>query len=237
MILYKYCAPERIDILDSGWIMLTRPRAFNDPFELNPHITTISDPIAYRMYIADRTKQFVVLSLADNRDSLLMWAHYTESHAGFLLGFDAEQEILAGASPHRDFGPVLYSHSKPAQRTFGDVTNSELFYRKSSEWAYEREWRIVDSAFSADGDPVGRTGDCYPFRFRPEALQEVIIGCKCSIYCELQGILREPKYSHVAFISATADREKYKLNFIDFPRSSWDHAMIDATIAMKKPKP
>ena len=134
MILYKYCRPERIDVLESGVIMLTRARAFNDPFELNPHITSISDPIAYGKHIADRIKNFVILPLADNRESLLMWAHYAASHSGFLIGFDSTRKILASSSSHRDIGPVVYSHSKPTRPTFGDVTNQELFYWKSSEW-------------------------------------------------------------------------------------------------------
>ena len=58
----------------------------------------------------------------------------------------------------------MYLHSKPSGPNFAAVTNQQLFYRKSSEWAYEREWRIIDSAFSADGEPTGPTGDCYPFR-------------------------------------------------------------------------
>jgi hypothetical protein len=35
MKLYKYCRPERIDILRTGMIALSRPRVFNDPFDLS----------------------------------------------------------------------------------------------------------------------------------------------------------------------------------------------------------
>jgi hypothetical protein len=133
VILYKYCGPQRIDILESGRIMLTRARGFNDPFELNPHIAGIKDNIDYGKHIIERTKNYVILSLADNRESLLMWAHYAASHSGFLIGFDADQDILKRGSPHRHFGPVVYSHSKPAKPTFDVVSNLELFYWKSSE--------------------------------------------------------------------------------------------------------
>ena len=83
MILYKYCRPDRIDVLRSSVIMLTSASGFNDPFELNPDITTIADPIAYGRHIAGRIKHFVILSLADNRESLLMWAHYAGGHPVF----------------------------------------------------------------------------------------------------------------------------------------------------------
>lgn len=42
-IVYKYYRPERIDILERGIIMLSRPSVFNDPFELKPHYDTIQD--------------------------------------------------------------------------------------------------------------------------------------------------------------------------------------------------
>ena len=42
-ILYKYLAPERIDILTSGFIMLTRPHLFSDPFELSPHYESLEE--------------------------------------------------------------------------------------------------------------------------------------------------------------------------------------------------
>jgi hypothetical protein len=36
MILYKYLAPDRIDVLRNRLIRFTQPRAFNDPFEFRP---------------------------------------------------------------------------------------------------------------------------------------------------------------------------------------------------------
>lgn len=33
MLLYKYCPPERVDVLQSGLIAYTEPLVFNDPFE------------------------------------------------------------------------------------------------------------------------------------------------------------------------------------------------------------
>jgi len=41
MPLYKYVTKERIDILEGGMIRFTQPIAFNDPFELKPHIASL----------------------------------------------------------------------------------------------------------------------------------------------------------------------------------------------------
>lgn len=40
--LYKYLAPERIDILLNGFIRFTQPALFNDPFEMSPYISAIA---------------------------------------------------------------------------------------------------------------------------------------------------------------------------------------------------
>jgi hypothetical protein len=226
MILYKYCRPERVDVLRSGMIMLSRPRAFNDPFELNPHISKFDDSIAMDDYIWQRTKNFVVLSLAENRESLLMWAHYTERHRGFLIGFDDSGGILQVDSPHRDFGPVSYCHHRPSRSRMKEVTNQELFYTKNSEWAYEREWRIVDSLFSADGEPPDSSHDCWPFRFRSQAIKEIVTGHRSgAILHELYAVLREPRYQHVSLFLAKPDQKRFHLNFTEIARSGWGPGM------------
>ena len=44
MKLYKYVSPERVDILERQLIRFSQPAAFNDPFEMKPHIEAIASP-------------------------------------------------------------------------------------------------------------------------------------------------------------------------------------------------
>jgi hypothetical protein len=224
MLLYKYCRQGGVAALRSGKIFLSRPRAFNDPFEMSPHISTFEDPAEMDADLWQRTKQYVILSLAENRESLLMWAHYTERHRGFLIAFDdADGDILAVDSQHRDFGPVSYCHHRPSHNKIQAVTNQELFYTKNSEWAYEREWRIIDSLFSADGDAEDQPSrDCWPFRFRPEAVKEVIMGHRSgAIIGDVCAVLSEPRYAHVKLFLAAPDAKRFHLNFNELPRGGW----------------
>jgi len=133
------CSPQRIVVLESGRIMLTRAGGFNDPFELKPPHHEHHRQHRLRQVHRRPDEEFChpLLRSLDNRASLLMWAHYAASYSGFLIGFDADEKILAVDSPHRDFGPVVYSHSKPSKPTFGDISNLELFCWKSSEWVYD----------------------------------------------------------------------------------------------------
>lgn len=43
MPIYKYVTEERIDILQNAYIRFTQPSEFNDPFELNPYLKSLSD--------------------------------------------------------------------------------------------------------------------------------------------------------------------------------------------------
>ena len=182
-VVYKYCPPARIDILQTGMIMLSKPRAFNDPFELKPHYETLKElvvpipakatakakkqlaemqalindkvlpPSAVDTVLENATKTIVVLSLSEVPDSLLMWAHYGAAHTGFVIGFSSPHMILATKSSHRHVAKVRYRFNRPSRQTFEEITNDELLLTKSNEWKYEREWRILDSWASADDEP------------------------------------------------------------------------------------
>ena len=244
-ILYKYLQPERIDVLTSGFIMLTRPRLFNDPFELKPHYESLEElqlpvipnatpeqlawikkeqknindkvlpPSSKNTILENATQTIVVLSLAENRESLLMWAHYAAAHTGFLIGFDSEQKILAIDSPHRHMDRVKYQVKRPSQMTFEAISNDELLFTKSIEWEYEGEWRILDSLYSADGEMHKNLPDRWPFKFNPKAVKEVIVGCRSGdLAAKLEPILAQPKFEHVTRLKAVIDHEAYKLNIV-----------------------
>ena len=40
-LVYKYVAPERLDILEKGLIRFTQPAALNDPFESTPNLQDV----------------------------------------------------------------------------------------------------------------------------------------------------------------------------------------------------
>ena len=251
--VYKYCPRERIDILETGLIMLSRPSAFNDPFELKPHYETLDDlvlpvpadatqdsraqiaemqrrindqvlpPSAIDGVLEGATRTIVVLSLSEIPDSLLMWAHYTAAHTGFVLGFSSPERILATDSQHRHVAKVVYAADRPSRITFEEITNDELLLTKSKEWEYEQEWRILDSLFSADGEPPDGAPWCWPFKFRPESLVQVIVGCRASedLVKRIERVLHKPPFEHVAQQHVFRDRREYKLRIGRIWEKEW----------------
>jgi len=235
-------------------IMLSRPHTFNDPFELKPHYQTLEQfvlpvppnaspqaltqiaemqqrindqvlpPSAIDTVLRNATGTIVVLSLSENRESLLMWAHYAAAHTGFLIGFESPETILGSQSPHRHIAKVIYASERPSRITFEEITNDELLLTKSKEWEYEQEWRILDSLFSADGKAPVNAPDCWPFRFRPEAITEVIGGCRVDprFVERLETVLDgDKKYEHVRQRRMFLDRKGYNLRIGHLSEKEW----------------
>jgi hypothetical protein len=124
-----------------------------------------------------------VLSLSEVPDDLLMWAHYARNHEGFVLAFDTSSPFFERRKGpdddlrhlrHVEYGPERPDFSDPAARNF------RAFLAKSEHWAYEKEWRMAMLLDSADETVGTASGDVRLFRFPPEALKAVVVGCRAS---------------------------------------------------------
>jgi hypothetical protein len=240
-MLFKYLAPERIDVLQKRRIRFTPPGAFNDPFEFRPVLKTLASDPEFQQFIdlefnklADTelakigpllslvpkahvddlkhnarskmlpvfrslepalimhlnqkldeefNKHFGVLCLSELWDSILMWGHYTSSHEGFVIGFDAEHSFFnQRRSPADEFGflrQVRYQVSRPVVSLMSSGA-LEWFETKADVWAYEREWRMFRVLSQAkEVMPIGETL-LHLFEFPSDCITEVILGVRCS---------------------------------------------------------
>jgi hypothetical protein len=126
-----------------------------------------------------------LLCLSAVHDHILMWSHYAENHRGVVLEFRPIIELHTATLFAR---PVVYSTEVPVaaslQEYVGWLTGERLkpdasdgfvksVYTKSSVWAYENEWRVLDK----------RPSDKEPFLYRafhPQELVAVYLGCRIS---------------------------------------------------------
>jgi hypothetical protein len=228
MILYKYCPPERVDIFESTKIGLTRPRSFNDPFELSPNISSVADGMEMSRQTRDRTKDYAALCFAESADDPLMWGHYGAGLNGFVIAFDSDQEILVDSSATPQFGKVAYTKYRPTKPTIDDFSDADLFFTKSDVWAYENEWRIVDKHQAASGRPGPKAFDTWLFRVNPKAIIEVTCGYKGGEAREpIQNFLRRKEYEHVVLKVAALDQRLFKIRRDEYPRTLWDYVYLD----------
>ena len=235
-----------LNVLKTGTLWLARPEVFSDAFELRPHFESIAslqlpvspddsperkaeiarfqEEVNRRVFlpgikdslIKGHTRTIVVLSLAENWDSLRLWAHYADAHRGAAIGFDTDTGILEW-SQHQRLQRVIYSKARPSKNIWEEVTNDELLFTKSDEWSYENEWRLVDSHYMADDSGVEKTRAGneymhYSFRFKPEALKNIIVGCRASkeFLAELEG-LGKTQYPDLDIRKAKKHATDYKL--------------------------
>jgi hypothetical protein len=118
-VLYKYCGPERMDILRNRLVRFTQSEDLNDIYEMKP--TVVFDHEAYKIArerVAENypevpglgpgtaedykeevllmLRRALVLSLSSAWNILPMWARYANCHSGLVIGFDTRNCLERG---------------------------------------------------------------------------------------------------------------------------------------------
>ena len=120
-----------------------------------------------------------------NHDSLLMWAHYAQSHQGAVFEFAPDFErgsVLCASKPVRYNKERPLVFRSPSDMLRHGITMSEdestrqiidnLIFTKSPEWCYEREFRLAIPNFI----DIGATYNTV--NFAPNELSAVYLGCR-----------------------------------------------------------
>lgn len=226
-VLYKYVVPERIDILLKRKIRFTQPCFFNDPFEFNPGVSAGDMPrfeegIARERYAAYQKEScaFGVLSLTENWHSIPMWAHYSASHTGFAIGFDVESPFFKNAIEENALSRVTYRAERvdvtrglPCQ---SHVSPNEIYRTKSTDWAYEKEWRWIESRspFEYAEVAVSACGELLFLRpIPPKCIREIIMGFRASWVLEgsIRTLTSSPDYEHLDLYRVNLNESHYSL--------------------------
>lgn len=126
-------------------------------------------------------KNIGVFSLTESNNNELMWAHYANSHAGYVVGFKTDSEFF-----HRrkndpkvcgELANVIYSDNAPTLYldAGGMTIPKELFFTKTTKWSYEREWRMIRMLEAAD-EVVN--SNIHLYQVSPESIHSIIFGDK-----------------------------------------------------------
>jgi hypothetical protein len=117
-------------------------------YEFKSNLSKISEDLANtekRMY-ETLCNRYRIFCLAEKPDVPLMWAHYSGSHTGICLEFDASRVPFATAEK------VKYLSAYPAYDVLADDNYVSLF-TKSADWSYEAEWRLIAEERAFVGSP------------------------------------------------------------------------------------
>ena len=273
--LYKYCHPERVDVLRSQMIRFSSPAVLNDPFELRPHVAALASPAhinamfeqmveqktdeelaklpeqiravisreallalmraqvsslhemaeavlpAMRNAMTQGLEAIGILCLTESPENLLMWAHYADSHRGFVIEFDPAVSFfdrrLSSEDELRHLRRVAYRDERPSI-VIADVESFAPFLTKGTDWHYEAEWRIMDGVHLATKTMGIGPEAIHLFAFPGTAIRSIVFGCRTPE--TTRAAIREivtanPEYSHVVCKQATIDETRYRVLIVE----------------------
>ena len=157
-----------------------------------------------------------IFCVVEDYDNLLMWAHYADCHKGAVIKLRCIPEL---DTPLCAATPIIYSDRMPVlaiiEDTFYDIPADQLelvqklFYVKSNDWSYEKEWRVVlkktsDNRQNYDMNDIHK-----------EEIEAIYLGFKMSDR-DKDNILEivNTKMQHVTVFQACKNRKYFKLDFI-----------------------
>ncbi|WP_268011486.1 DUF2971 domain-containing protein [Aeromonas veronii] len=175
--LYKYFNIEILNgFIDYPTLKLTKPNELNDPFEskISEEIINIHNDITRKRCAPDLTiadlqwiaRNMGIISLTKSQDNKLMWAHYANSHSGFVVGFDTKM-LSKYISSIKSTAPAVYPSPKKLHKVkyrtrrfncnsltklnidnldefkFAKHLITEISTIKSTDWKYENEYRYI----------------------------------------------------------------------------------------------
>ncbi len=174
-----------------------------------------------------------ILCLTTKFDNLLMWAHYANSHTGFVIEFDADHRFFNRtfedlSSPTgidedltKDYGHLIkvdYQDQRP-QISVSSVKSFDSFFVKSREWEYEDEWRMLMPSARADQVKENEPFRTLLYKLPIDAVTKVILGHRSSEDLYQQSVnlsaSDSQKYGHIEIKKMALDEKEFKLNLID----------------------
>lgn len=109
----------------------------------------------------------------DPRTNILMWSHYADSHKGFAIEF--RDDFIDGVKLEK----VEYSEERDFL-TFEDIDENNfdrIFFKKSTEWKYEQEYRAVLPLLSA---AELRDEIFHLYKINKSSISSIVLGCAMS---------------------------------------------------------
>ena len=186
----------------------------------------------YRLSRATR-----ILCLSEDLRNLLMWAHYAKDHTGVVIQLkcipELDTSLLAARKvSYKDKPPVIAELNDYLSHLTGQSNNIddrnalfyELFLTKSSQWCYEKEWRIFIPPFNME-DPTIKTdnkGQEVLFdliSFYPQEIHSIYFGCNISKVnrIAIMKCLEKKDMCHVEKYDCIKSDREYSLEFNKAP--------------------
>ncbi len=160
--------------------------------------------------------------ISELKNNLLMWAHYADDHQGAVIKLNCFPEGITSLC--RLASKVRYTKDFPSCFTLAELVDGvfdvasinfdDHFYysawTKSTDWKYEREWRLINKLDNPEDQNNGYKHILIP----PEEVAEIIFGCRMldEDRKNLASLIMS-KYPHAKIKVAVKDPMMFKLNY------------------------
>lgn len=246
MLIYKYM-PFRESYFNNFMLKISRYGEFNDPFDLVLGEYGMSLPASEAEEFYDMMPEYyktldyysetyleieagaraslAILCFSEIFESILMWSHYADNHTGLCIGYDAECNFfnsMYGCNYSMNVGelkPVVYTEERPQFILPSDlVNNTNDWFKKSIDWSYEKEHRILlpmDNATEIALKPETIWG----YKIDPVNIKKIIMGCRMKSE-QKQYIHKKVAGYDIELIEVKPHPSCYKLKFQSYDANS-----------------
>ena len=163
--MYKYFSTSAMDLVFQRdghcGVKCSLPKDYNDPYELflGVDLSVSTECLATYREIVQQLPHFPTTCFSNSPIVSPMWAHYAQSHSGFVLEFDVESlrdrfdEIEIRDVEYKETpDPALAASleriaatKKPRHAIWlRQAVLTEAYFSKYKDWSYEQECRLVD---------------------------------------------------------------------------------------------
>ncbi|WP_052132451.1 DUF2971 domain-containing protein [Vibrio variabilis] len=136
---FKYLPAERLDVLQNLKIRFSPLSELNDPYE----VYGVKEGNIVDMGFSNKYDGCLVLSLSRSRNNLLMWSHYADAGAGFVLELDLNDKNCTHIDSVEEKFKIYDVEYRDELRDINEVEAPDLFLTKPKCWEYEEESRII----------------------------------------------------------------------------------------------
>jgi hypothetical protein len=144
-----------------------------------------------------------------------MWSHYTDSHKGFVVGFDSIHDFFKKQDTDDtdigDLREVQYSQDRPTISIPDMNLTTKHLECKNIEWAYEKELRLIRNLNNAADIQDSKI---FLFDIPKDCISSVIFGVECTqeLQQEIQTLIRnDAELNSVKLSKAYMDHKSYKI--------------------------
>ena len=160
-------------------------------------------------------KSIGILCLTKNYNNLLMWAHYANSHKGFVVGLDSDNSFFKQDKDDKNLmgklKKVIYNNERPSE-SFENMNVENAYLTKSKEWSYEEEYRMFTPFKRASQI---KNDNIYLYNFTPDAIVSIYCGVNMSEENKekIKEIVAHEHLQYINLFQSEISEQHFKLEF------------------------